>query len=146
MRFATKHTCHRGALFAPPNDDFEARGDCFHCSYCGSLSLADLMAHTRVRGVRLVPTDWKHGWPHKFYVEGLGAHAKLYVAHLVDEGLDDEAFASVVDLLWRQTGIHYVRRAGKLGWRRVPYGEPLTPEEIAAWGVQPAPKETAHAC
>jgi hypothetical protein len=38
-----------------------------HCSYCGSLHPEDLLAALDAGGT-LGGSDWKYGWPHKFYV------------------------------------------------------------------------------
>ena len=37
------------------------------CSYCGSIHPEDLMAALD-KGARMGGSDWKYGWPHKFYV------------------------------------------------------------------------------
>jgi hypothetical protein len=42
------------------------------CSYCGSIHPEDLYRHlTAPAGAELHGADWKYGWPHKFYVEGI---------------------------------------------------------------------------
>lgn len=38
------------------------------CSYCGSIHPEDLLAAIKA-GATLGGSDWKYGWPHKFYVE-----------------------------------------------------------------------------
>lgn len=38
------------------------------CGYCGSLHPADLLAAIE-RGAILSGSNWKYGWPHKFYVQ-----------------------------------------------------------------------------
>lgn len=40
------------------------------CSYCGSIHPEDLMKFI-AGGATLHGADWKYGWPHKFYVEGI---------------------------------------------------------------------------
>jgi hypothetical protein len=40
------------------------------CSYCGSIHPEDLLAVVEA-GARLGGSDWKYGWPHKFYVENI---------------------------------------------------------------------------
>ena len=40
------------------------------CSYCGSMHPEDLL-RVVAAGARLGGSDWKYGWPHKFYVEGI---------------------------------------------------------------------------
>jgi len=39
------------------------------CSYCGSLSVADAIKAIETRGTRYSGSDWKYGWPHKFYLD-----------------------------------------------------------------------------
>jgi hypothetical protein len=42
------------------------------CSYCGSIHPQDLLFQlTGKVGVTMHGADWKYGWPHKFYVEGI---------------------------------------------------------------------------
>lgn len=40
------------------------------CSYCGSIHPEDLIKLLKA-GATLHGADWKYGWPHKFYVEGI---------------------------------------------------------------------------
>lgn len=40
------------------------------CSYCGSIHPEDLLRVVEA-GATLGGSDWKYGWPHKFYVEGI---------------------------------------------------------------------------
>lgn len=54
------------------------------CSYCGSIHPEDLMAVIS-QGATLGGSDWKYGWPHKYYVEGIpnpkaGQPHKSYVS------------------------------------------------------------------
>lgn len=37
------------------------------CSYCGSVHPADLL-ELLDKGAQLGGSDWKYGWPHKFYI------------------------------------------------------------------------------
>ena len=41
-----------------------------HCSYCGSIHPEDLLTILK-DGAGLEGADWKYGWPHKFYIEGV---------------------------------------------------------------------------
>lgn len=38
------------------------------CSYCGSITVADVLKAFQTPGVRWSGSDWKYGWPHKFYI------------------------------------------------------------------------------
>lgn len=40
-----------------------------HCSYCGSLTVDDALAVFSAAGVRWSASDYKYGWPHKFYLD-----------------------------------------------------------------------------
>jgi len=40
------------------------------CSHCGSIHPEDLIAALDA-GAQLGGSDWKYGWPHKFYVENI---------------------------------------------------------------------------
>ena len=40
-----------------------------HCSYCGSVSPAEAIKFLKQPGTRFSGSDWKYGWPHKFYIE-----------------------------------------------------------------------------
>lgn len=40
------------------------------CSYCGSIHPEDLLIALNA-GARLIGSDWKYGWPHKFYIRGM---------------------------------------------------------------------------
>lgn len=41
------------------------------CSYCGSIHPEDLAKYLEAGVAKLGGSDWKYGWPHKFYVEGI---------------------------------------------------------------------------
>lgn len=40
------------------------------CSYCGSMHPMDLLAALK-DGATMHGSDWKYGWPHKFYTNGI---------------------------------------------------------------------------
>lgn len=40
------------------------------CSYCGSIHPEDLVSILE-SGAHLGHADWKYGWPHKFYIDGI---------------------------------------------------------------------------
>lgn len=39
------------------------------CSYCGSITIDDAIKAMETPGVEYSGSDWKYGWPHKFYFE-----------------------------------------------------------------------------
>jgi hypothetical protein len=61
-----------------------------HCSYCGSITVDDAIRFLKTPGTHFSGSDWKYGWPHKFYIEPYGKdgkqlYLKFYNTHLVDE-------------------------------------------------------------
>lgn len=59
-----------GREFAKRDDKIE------HCSYCGSISVADAIKFLKMHGTRFSGSDWKYGYPHKFYIEPPNPNAK----------------------------------------------------------------------
>lgn len=52
-------------------DDDENYGYPFkQCSYCGSIDPEDLIRFLK-EGCTMHSADWKYGWPHKFYIDGI---------------------------------------------------------------------------
>lgn len=112
-----------------------------HCNYCGSLHPEDLLT-TLKNGARLEGADWKYGWPHKFYVNGIpnpmageivemgGCYEngnytphmspapqtltkKFYNEHLIDLAGTPE-FNLVAEAIRKRTGIKFEMKDGKL--------------------------------
>lgn len=141
-------TCHSGdrqypgmppiAWSVPRRDEKYGQHESFRrCSYCGSVHPGDLVALLKSgQGVRMHGADWKYGWPHKFYVEGipnltprvdcsvgsswkdgvetpiLGKSsavimAKFYNDHLNDEGYGEDELSELISLIETQTGIAF---------------------------------------
>lgn len=49
------------------------------CSYCGSISVEDAIKFLKQPGTQFSGSDWKYGWPHKFYIEPVNPDKeKLY--------------------------------------------------------------------
>ena len=95
-----------------------------HCNYCGSISVADAIRLLQKPGTRFSGSDWKYGWPHKFYIEAEGA-IKFYAKHLAQAS---DAELAEFDRLSRKTfGIAWKRdengvafyspRGGSYGWQ-----------------------------
>ena len=38
------------------------------CGYCGSLTIDDAIKALQIPGTHYSGSDWKYGWPHKFYL------------------------------------------------------------------------------
>lgn len=112
------------------------------CSYCGSINPSDLLDALKA-GARLQATDWKYGWPHKFYVEGIPnpnagktvevgsnndgpimglapvhSFAKWYSTHFKD--CPKEQLAELAKIVLDQTGIEFIVGDAGLGWRGTP--------------------------
>lgn len=49
---------------------WQVRDGLRRCSFCGSLHPEDLYS-ALTNGAKLEASDWKYGWPHKFYVNGI---------------------------------------------------------------------------
>lgn len=121
------------------------------CSYCGSINPDDLLDLSKTNDLLFEVADWKYGWPHKIYVEGIpnkvagktvnigsrtekgktvklkgkaptSAHCKFYTKHIVDIRNVD----GLTTLIFMKTGIHFEVKEGKLRWRipKLPKEEP----------------------
>ena len=81
------------------------------CSYCGSIHPEDFYNYlTTVPNLKVGGSDWKYGWPHKFYIENIPnlAWAKWYNIHLLD--LEQSAFDALAPILYHKTGIRWERK------------------------------------
>jgi hypothetical protein len=83
MNWPERPTCHDGAPrytdfsieWRPPETVLKSGRDGYSrdypfrtCSYCGSIHPEDLLKVIE-QGAILGGSDWKYGWPHKFYIE-----------------------------------------------------------------------------
>jgi len=105
--------CHQHAGMAHLVDDWRWRtceGDSFRsCPYCGSVHPDDLVEALK-HGASLTGSDWKYGFPHKFYVRGGPPNMiKYYTVHLLD--MSNEAFDAFAPILSQQSGITFGRNA-----------------------------------
>ena len=50
------------------------------CPYCGSISLEKLIKLLQTPGTRFSGSDWKYGWPHKFYVDAVNTDPRIVYA------------------------------------------------------------------
>jgi hypothetical protein len=78
MKWPTIHTCHavvnspfihlsKGEWRQPQPTRPPYGSDNRTCDYCGSIHPEDLIRLVR-SGATVRGSDWKYGWPHKFYV------------------------------------------------------------------------------
>jgi hypothetical protein len=76
-----------------------------HCSYCGSIDFDDVK-RVIAEGGKLGGSDWKYGYPHKFYVyPNGGGMEKFYTEHLKD--MQEPEFTEFAALLKTYTGIEF---------------------------------------
>lgn len=59
------------------------------CSWCGSMHPSDLAAALRAGEASGHWADFKYGWPHKWYVDGVPGSIKFYTEHLQDATPED---------------------------------------------------------
>lgn len=100
MTLERGHEPHPGTVWVwrDPDELFPQRT----CSFCGSLPPEETEQLLRRPSVTASGSDWKYGWPHKFYVvDETGRHWKFYSEHLTVapnfEGLS-EALADVLQI------------------------------------------------
>ncbi len=154
MQFPTVTTCHLGgSVWSPAEIMGIVKPDGYHsnrpfrtCWYCGSIHPEDLYnALIATPTITLEQADWKYGWPHKIYVNGMpnpnagqnvrvgtgvdgkpsygkassDLFAKWYNDHLRDEGFDNEAWNALAQELHKRTGIAWLRDSnGNVAWRK----------------------------
>jgi hypothetical protein len=114
------------------------------CGYCGSMDPVELADLIVAGEATMSGSDWKYGWPHKFYVDVINPHPdKQVVKHSrlwwengerkeeVEYGpqgamlhlkfysehlglLDNETFAKVAPIISEACGITWTKENGKL--------------------------------
>lgn len=120
------------------------------CEYCGCIHPEDLLDALKA-GATLGGSDWKYGWPHKFYVDAIpnpypdfpiviGSRSeggvktcdapqpagpllrgKWYNEHLIDIR-DLPLFAELRDLITHRAGIYFDFKDGELVYRAPHHG------------------------
>lgn len=99
----------------------------YTCSHCGSVHPAALTELLTTPGVHYSGSDWKYGYPHKFYLDlpdnalwkGSPKKAmKFYTRHLTD--LTDDELDPIAELILRFFGIGFYREGEKTVWRAAP--------------------------
>jgi hypothetical protein len=56
-----------------------------HCDYCGSMSPKQAITLLQAPGTEFSGSDWKYGWPHKFYIHNKSlsiTFGKFYSNHI----------------------------------------------------------------
>lgn len=131
------------------------------CSYCGSITPEDFLRFCAMPGMRYSGSDWKYGFPHKFYLtvpcepyertvnsthQGgkvlevkravvMTRYAKFYTLHFADA--TDEQLAQYREIGQPLFGIEFGRNEqGKLYYKAPEHG-------YQAWGVVGGTREEA---
>jgi hypothetical protein len=95
----------QGGIFRFGEPVYEKRDGLLDCSYCGSFHPKDALELLK-KGVHASGSDWKYGWPHKFYISGYSnGGGKFYSKHLYDA--DEKTFEELTDLLAKKLGIRF---------------------------------------
>lgn len=91
------------------------------CSFCGSVT-PELLLRWLSSGNGASGTDWKYGWPHKFYVNSdNGQHWKFYTEHIGD--IDDEVLSPLLDQIDQVLGVHFeFDTLGRLNFKAPAFG------------------------
>lgn len=121
------------------------------CSYDGSIHPEDLY-NWLLKGATAGGSDWKYGWPHKFYIDNIpnplagkrvcdggtyGGPDNKHELHFslgpeytqakfynvhLDDIKDVEAFKLLTELLHKHTGVLFSRNAGALMYKAPSFG------------------------
>jgi len=67
-----------------------------HCRYCGSMPPSETIRLLKDADTKVSGSDWKYGWPHKFYIHPPKGWGKFYSVHLYDA--TEEEFKELADL------------------------------------------------
>jgi hypothetical protein len=146
LTWPEKPTCHSIDPVFVIADHMEwrppARGEPFRrCSYCGSMHPEDVLRVLSIEGTKLGGSDWKYGWPHKFYIDILDNkpiqedgeqavveaidkklispakfYGKWYNEHLTDAGYSKDAFEALTKALHEHSGILFKLDGDKLAY------------------------------
>lgn len=85
------------------------------CSFCGGVHPSDFVFLMGRAGTGYSGSDWKYGWPHKFYITVPGrAMMKFYTKHLKEANIP--TFESANRLSRRYFDVEFARVDGTLGW------------------------------
>jgi len=128
---------HQSCTAAIKLEGYKVREDGLkHCEYCGSLDPEELADLIKEGKATMSGSDWKYGWPHKFYVdiqnptpdkqvaigfsttengqkeikfgpEGHLLHAKFYSLHLAL--VDGQTFDRIAPIISEACGITWFR-------------------------------------
>jgi hypothetical protein len=131
--FPEKPTCHDALVFKaseylvwrPPHPEYADRAY-RSCGYCGSIHPEDLLK-LLAEGAKLSGSDWKYGYPHKFYMtrDQPRLFGKFYSEHFLDVGFSAEKLAELTAAIERHGGIRFeVERLSPTAPGRLKYRAP----------------------
>lgn len=84
------------------------------CSFCGGLRPDDFVWLMSQPETTYSGSDWKYGWPHKFYLTNHSLQLKFYAKHLLEA--NPETFEKADRLCRRYFDVEYNVKEGKLMW------------------------------
>jgi len=96
------------------------------CSFCGSITPADMIALMQTEGTEYSGSDWKYGFPHKFYIEAVIEPIDHYCIGATYQG------DSVSDFQY------HTKAREHLKFYTVHMGD-ATDEQVSDWNVKVAP-------
>lgn len=119
---------------APRGDDSGPYAQTFRtCSYCGSMHPEDLLNALRA-GASASGSDWKYGWPHKFYIEGI-PNPKAGHPHVDYTTCGRPSEQTLAEGGWEQYQDGFNPRTGEpnMSWRKPMPARPCPPTLHAKW-------------
>lgn len=101
--------------FSSSKITYQTRNGVATCSYCGSISPKEALARLLNPASDGSGSDWKYGWPHKFYINVGKKYGKFYSRHLYDA--DPETLQPLIDALAVKLGIRFkITSEGELAY------------------------------
>jgi hypothetical protein len=94
------------------------------CSYCGSITPATALAVLKIPGTHYGGSDWKYGWPHKFYFDVPCEPYRRCMGSRTEHGELHEQWGESQSRNLKFYAVHL---------------EDATPEEIEQWNAIAAP-------
>jgi hypothetical protein len=96
------------------------------CSYCGSFTVEDTLKFLQTSGVHYSGSDWKYGWPHKFYISNIPCPPYQRIVSSTHQG------GKITNIVREES----ITRSGKF------YSAHLLdaiPEQMEEWNIVAAP-------
>jgi hypothetical protein len=102
-----------GVRLHPENDHIPAFRT---CKYCGSIHPEDLV-NALAAGAKLGGSDWKYGWPHKFYIDGI---PNSQAGNMVSRESGNRAEMTDEERAYKDQ--QYADRGGRVEWKKTEGG------------------------